>query len=66
MLAEFKLAKLLGFPTHQMSPSNDSLQIDHKSSTSIEETVVPVEDSKVEDFFKGVVEERPIIDVPGE
>lgn len=28
------------------------------------EAVKPEEDSKVEDFFKGVVEERPIIDVP--
>ena len=39
--------------------------VEEQSSTSIKE-VVPVEDSKVEDFFKGVVEERPIIDVPGE
>jgi LysM repeat protein len=49
----------------RISNSSISLPVDQEPNISIEKEV-PVEDSKVEDFFRGVVEERPIIDVPGE
>ena len=39
---------------------------DSSLSPQADALVIPVveEDSRVEDFFKGVVEEKPIIDVP--
>jgi LysM repeat protein len=49
----------------RVSNSSISLPVDQEPKISIEKEV-PVEDSKVEDFFRGVVEERPIIDVPEE
>jgi peptidoglycan endopeptidase LytE len=46
-----------------VSNSANTPSVDPGLSPTIE-AVKPVEESKVEDFFKGVVEERPIIDVP--
>ena len=39
---------------------------DRVSLPQVDALVIPVEneESRVEDFFKGVVEEKPIIDVP--
>jgi LysM repeat protein len=47
----------------KVSNSSTTPSVGEKLSPTIE-AVKPEEDSKVEDFFKGVVEERPIIDVP--